>query len=107
VGLCIMLEVNFREIRLDELRRIHLLEPLRRAPRVGQLRLRGSEHTRDYYVLRVGLGCASALAQERHDVLGKSLRDKDVSDVLLALKHCDPGVGQRGRNRLDVRFGWV
>jgi hypothetical protein len=81
--------------------------PLRRAPRVGRLRLRGSEHTRDDYVLRVGLGCASALAQERHDILGKSLRDKDVRDVLLALEHYDPGVRQRGRHRLDVRFGWV
>jgi hypothetical protein len=81
--------------------------PLRRAPRVGRLRLRGSEHTRDDYVLRVGLGCALALPQERHNILGKSLRDKDVSDVLLALKHCDPGVGQRSRHRLDVRFGWV
>ncbi len=55
----------------------------------------------------VGLGCASALAQERHNILGKSLRDKDVRNVLLALEHYDPGVGQRGRHRLDVRFGWV
>ena len=85
----------------------NLSRPLRRAPRVGRLRLRSSERTRDYYVLRDGLGCASALAQERHDILGKSLRDKDVSDVLLALEHYDPGVGQRGRHRLDVRFGWV
>ena len=40
-------------------------------------------------------------------MLGKRLRDKDVSDVLLALEYYDPGVGQRGRHRLDVRFGWV
>jgi hypothetical protein len=81
--------------------------PLRRAPRVGRLRLRGSEHTWVDYVLRVGLGCASTLAQERYNMLGKRLWDKDVRYVLLAFEHFDPGVGQRGRHRLDVRFGWV
>jgi hypothetical protein len=85
-GLCIRLEVNFREWRM---------------------RLRGSEHTWNDYVLSRGLGCASTPAQERHDVFGKSLWDKDVRDVLLALEYFDQGVGQRRRHRLDVRFGWV
>ena len=80
---------------------------LRRAPQVGRLRLRGSEHTQDDYLLRVALGCALTLPQERQNILGKSLWDKDVSDVLLALEHYDPGVGQRSRHRLDLRFGWV
>ena len=85
----------------------NLSRPLRRAPQVGRLRQRGSEHAQDDYVLRVALGCALTLPQERQNILGKSLWDKDVSDVLLAHEHYDPGVGQRGRHRLDLRFGWV
>ena len=50
----------------------------------------------------VGLGCASALAQERHDMLGKSLWDKDVRDVLLALEYLDPRIGQHGCHGLDL-----
>jgi hypothetical protein len=55
----------------------------------------------------VGLGCASALVQERQDVLGKSLRDKNVRDVLLAFKYLDPRIGQHGGHGLDLCLAWV
>ena len=55
----------------------------------------------------VGLGYASALAQKRHDMLGESLRDKDVRDVLLALEYLDPRIGQHGGHGLDLCLGGV
>ena len=98
--------MTFRELRLDELRRIHLLDRFDERRELAGCDC-GARSIPGLTTSSVGLGCASALAQERHDILGKSLRDKDVRDVLLALEHYDPGVGQRGRHRLDVRFGWV